>query len=64
MSIRMIGADAARAAPLGVAAWYMEFVSTYGSALLTTLGIVYAIINITLRIKEYMERKERKHGSE
>lgn len=60
MSIRMAAADTVRVAPLGAAAWYMEFVSTYGSALLTTLGIVYAIVNITLRIKEHLERRKEK----
>lgn len=49
-----------RVAPLGAGAVYLQFVSTYGSAILTTLGVVYAIVNITLRIKEHLERKKGK----
>lgn len=57
--------DFTRTAPLAGAAWFVEFTSTYGSALLTALSIAYAAVNIYFRVKEHRAKmKEYRDGSE
>lgn len=47
------GAELARNAPLTLGAAYLSFVSTYGTAIVTTLAITYAIMQMILRAKEH-----------
>lgn len=46
-----------RTAPMFVGAAYLEFVSTYGAAILTSLGIIYTAFNIFLRVNEYLDKR-------
>lgn len=54
------GAELARQAPLGAVALYMNFVSDYGAAIVTTLAVIYGVMQIVLRIMEH--RKIMKSG--
>ena len=45
--------ELARNVPLTGGALYLSFISTYGAAIVTTLAIVYAIMQITLRYREH-----------
>lgn len=45
--------DVMRVAPLGGGALYLNFVSTYGAAILTTLGILYALSQFYWRWREH-----------
>lgn len=45
--------ELARNAPLGGAAVYLSFISQYGTAIVTTLAVLYALMQFTLRIREH-----------
>ncbi len=48
-----VGAEIARNAPLSVGAVYLSFISTYGTSIVTTLAIVYAVLQMYLRWQEH-----------
>ncbi|CAB1282954.1 Phage Holin [Xylella phage Cota] len=43
----------ARNVPLTGGALYLSFISQYGAAIVTTLAIVYGVMQVTLRILEH-----------
>lgn len=43
----------ARNAPLAGGALYLSFISQYGAAIVTTLAIVYGVMQMTLRLLEH-----------
>ena len=45
--------ELARQTPLVAGATYLNFVSTYGAAIVTTLAIVYGLLQIYLRSREH-----------
>jgi hypothetical protein len=47
------GTEIARVAPLGFGATYLTFISEYGAAIVTTLAIVYAVLQMVLRVMEH-----------
>ncbi|WBK39662.1 holin protein [Xanthomonas phage L522] len=54
--------DVAVVGSLGAGSIYMNFISTYGSVLITSLAILVAGITLVLRVQEfiYKYRKEKK----
>lgn len=48
-----VGAEIARNVPLSAGAVYLSFISTYGTAIVTTLAIVYAVLQMYLRWREH-----------
>lgn len=51
----------ARAAPPLVATGYLNFVSDYGTAIVTTLTFIYVLLGVVMRILEFRKRtKEQK----
>lgn len=48
-----LGTDFARNIPLTGGALYLSFISQYGAAIVTTLAIIYGVLQITLRIMEH-----------
>lgn len=58
MNIESVGAPSAgtdfvRNLPLTGGALYLSFISQYGAAIVTTLAIIYGVLQITLRIMEH-----------
>lgn len=48
---------------LGFGSVYMNFVSTYGGAVITTLAILVAVVTLVLRVQEFMQNlKASKEG--
>lgn len=45
--------EIARQGPLVAGAAYLNFVSTYGAAIVTTLAIIYGVLQLYLRTKEH-----------
>ena len=45
--------EVARQTPLIAGAAYLNFVSTYGAAIVTTLAIIYGVLQLYLRTKEH-----------
>lgn len=45
--------EVARQAPLVAGATYLNFVSQYGAAIVTTLAIVYGVLQLVLRSREH-----------
>lgn len=45
--------ELARNAPLTMGAAYLSFISQYGTILVTSLAIVYAILQMVLRVQEH-----------
>jgi hypothetical protein len=45
--------ELARNVPLSAGAVYLSFISTYGTAIVTTLAIVYAVLQMYLRWQEH-----------
>lgn len=58
--------ELARNAPLSAVAVYLSFISQYGAAIVTTLAIVYAIMQMVLRFQEHraIMRKNQEEKSE
>lgn len=48
-----LGTDFARNIPLTGGALYLSFLSQYGAAIVTSLAIIYGVLQITLRIMEH-----------
>jgi hypothetical protein len=48
-----VGAEVARNIPLSAGAVYLSFISTYGTAVVTTLAIAYGLMQMYLRWKEH-----------
>ena len=48
-----LGTDFARNIPLTGGALYLSFISQYGTTIVTTLAIVYGVMQVTLRILEH-----------
>ena len=48
-----VATEVARNVPLPVGAIYLSFMSTYGSAIVTTLAIIFAGMQFYLRWKEH-----------
>jgi hypothetical protein len=51
--IPSVGAEVARNVPLTAGAVYLSFISTYGTAIVTTLAIAYGVMQMYLRWKEH-----------
>lgn len=47
---------------LGFGAAYMNFVSTYGTAVITTLAILVAVVTLVLRVQEFMTNLKNSKG--
>ncbi|AMW36107.1 holin [Xanthomonas phage XAJ24] len=45
--------EVVRTSPLTVGALYLNFISTYGAAIVTTLAIVYALAQFYWRAREH-----------
>lgn len=45
--------ELARQTPLVAGAAYLNFVSTYGAAIVTTLAIAYGVLQLILRSREH-----------
>lgn len=48
-----VGTEIARNAPLTAGALYMNFIGQYGAMLVTTIAIVYGVMQMYLRIREH-----------
>ena len=48
-----VGAEVARNLPLSAGAVYLSFVSQYGTAIVTTLAILFGVMQIYLRWREH-----------
>ena len=48
-----------RAAPPLAATTYLNFVSDYGAAIVTTLTILYVLLGVILRVLEFRKNKEK-----
>lgn len=63
MNTTTIVQDVGRSSPLAVGALYLNFISQYGTAVVTTLAIVYGVMQIILRWREHLDvKREEKHG--
>lgn len=49
-----------RAAPPLAAAGYLNFVSDYGTAIVTTLTIIYVLLGVVLRVLEFRKKNKEK----
>uniref|UniRef100_A0AAU7J8M3 Holin n=1 Tax=Xanthomonas phage MK21 TaxID=3148942 RepID=A0AAU7J8M3_9CAUD len=49
---------------LGMGSAYLNFVSSYGSAIITTLAVLVAVVTLALRVQEfiYKLKKQRQGG--
>lgn len=47
---------------LGAGSAYLNFVSTYGSAVITTLAILVAVVTLVLRVQEFMNNLKTNNG--
>lgn len=45
--------EVVRYAPLGASAWYLNFVSQYGAAVVTTIAIAYGVMQLVFRYLEH-----------
>lgn len=45
--------DLARNVPLSAGAMYLTFVSEYGAVIVTTLAIVFGVMQIVMRVREH-----------
>lgn len=48
--------DLARSTPLVASAFYLNFISQYGTTVVTSLAIIYGVMQIILRFKEHRMR--------
>lgn len=48
-----LATELARNAPMTAGALYLSFISQYGAAIVTSLAIVYAVMQMTLRWVEH-----------
>lgn len=48
-----VASEVVRTSPLTAGALYLNFISTYGAAIVTTLAIVYAIAQFYWRSREH-----------
>lgn len=55
MTSPSLASEVARVAPLPIGAAYLNFVSTYGAAILTTLGIMFALAQFYWRWREHRQ---------
>jgi hypothetical protein len=53
MTSPSLASEVVRASPLTASALYLNFISTYGAAIVTTLAIVYGIAQFYWRAKEH-----------
>lgn len=53
MEIPSTATDLVRNVPLTGSALYLSFVSQYGAAIVTTLAIVYGVMQMILRVLEH-----------
>lgn len=53
MNITPASTDVGRTLPLAAGAFYLNFISQYGTAIVTTLAIVYGIMQIFMRWREH-----------
>ena len=53
MTSPSLASEVVRASPLTASALYLNFTSTYGAAIVTTLAIVYGIAQFYWRAKEH-----------
>jgi hypothetical protein len=45
---------------LGIAAVYLNFISMYGAAIVTTLAIVVGLVNLVNGVMTFMEKRKKK----
>lgn len=64
MNTTSVATDVGRSMPLAAGAVYLNFISQYGTAIVTTLAIVYGIMQITMRWVEHRRimKGTHKHG--
>lgn len=48
------------AASLGLAAGYLNFISMYGAAIVTTIAIIVGIVNLANGVMTFMEKRRKK----
>lgn len=58
-----VGDELLRTSPLTAGALYLNFISTYGAAIVTTLAIVYAVAQIYWRAREHRKIMGGKDGN-
>jgi len=63
MNTPSVATEIGRTTPLAVGALYLNFISQYGTAIVTTLAIIYGIMQIVLRLREHLafRHKEKAH---
>jgi hypothetical protein len=59
-----LASEVVRASPLTASALYLSFISTYGSAIVTTLAIIYAVLQMYWRAKEHRKLMKEKADDE
>ena len=57
-----LATEVTRSVPLIVGASYLNFVSTYGAALVTTLAVLYGSLQIVMRTLEHRAIMRRNKG--
>lgn len=46
-------AELARNLPLSVSAFYLSFINQYGAVLVTSMALIYGVLQIILRVREH-----------
>lgn len=62
MTSPSLASEVVRTSPLTAGALYLNFISTYGSAIVTTLAILYAVAQFYWRYRENKKIMEGKDG--
>ncbi|AHB12193.1 holin [Xylella phage Prado] len=57
-----LASEVVRTSPLTAGALYLNFISTYGAAIVTTLAILYAIAQFYWRAREHRKIMGDKNG--
>lgn len=63
MNAPSLATEMSRNAPLLAGATYLNFVSTYGAAIVTSLAIMYGIMQIVMRTLEHRAIMRRNKGA-
>lgn len=53
MQLPNASAELGRSAPLALTAFYLNFISTYGAAMVTTIAIIFGIMQLVFRWREH-----------
>ena len=64
MQLTPASTELGRQVPLAIGAVYMNFISTYGAAIVTTMAIVYGVMQMVLRVIEHKKIMKANNVSE